>query len=83
MIAGYEAMNIIRKGQIRWLSKGDVLGQKRFIERLLGSRLNYNTGPAYPQLYSTRGTTNATLPTTVASSCFSSVSQRYGACSPV
>ena len=35
-IAGYEAMNIIRKGQIRWLPKGDVLGQKRFIERLLG-----------------------------------------------
>ena len=35
-IAGYEAMNINRKGQIRWLPKGDVLGQKRFIERLLG-----------------------------------------------
>ena len=25
-IAGYEAMNIIRKGQIRWLPKGDVVG---------------------------------------------------------
>jgi hypothetical protein len=35
-IAGYEAMNIIRKGQIRWLPKGEVLGQKRFIERLFG-----------------------------------------------
>ena len=35
-IAGYEAMNIIRKGQIRWLPKGDVLGQKRFIERIFG-----------------------------------------------
>lgn len=35
-IAGYEAMNIIRKGQIRWLPKGDVPGQRRFIERLLG-----------------------------------------------
>ena len=35
-IAGYEAMNIIRKGQIRWLSKGDVVGQKRFIERIFG-----------------------------------------------
>jgi transposase-like protein len=35
-IAGYEAMNIIRKGQIRWLPKGDVLGQKQFVERLLG-----------------------------------------------
>jgi IS6 family transposase len=35
-IAGYEAMNIIRKGQIRWLAKGDVVGQKRFIERIFG-----------------------------------------------
>ena len=35
-IAGYEAMNIIRKGQIRWLPKGDALGHKRFIERLFG-----------------------------------------------
>ena len=35
-IAGYEAMNIIRKGRIRWLSRTDVVGQKRFIERTLG-----------------------------------------------
>ena len=35
-IAGYEAMNIIRKGQIRWLPKGDIVGQTRFIERTLG-----------------------------------------------
>jgi transposase, IS6 family len=35
-IAGYEAMNIIRKGQIRWLSTGDIVGQVRFIERTLG-----------------------------------------------
>jgi transposase, IS6 family len=35
-IAGYEAMNIIRKGQIRWLPKGDAAGQKRFIERIFG-----------------------------------------------
>jgi IS6 family transposase len=35
-IAGYEAMNIIRKGQIRWLPKGDVVGQKRFIKRIFG-----------------------------------------------
>jgi transposase, IS6 family len=33
-IAGYEAMNIIRKGQIRWLPKGDIVGQKQFIDRL-------------------------------------------------
>jgi transposase, IS6 family len=35
-IAGYEPMNIIRKGQIRWLAKGDIVGQKRFIEQLFG-----------------------------------------------
>jgi transposase-like protein len=35
-IAGYEAMNVIRKGQIRWLPKGEVLSQKAFIERLFG-----------------------------------------------
>src|SRR5262249_20061518 len=36
-IAGYEAMNMIRKGQVRWLAKGDVIGQVRFIERTFGS----------------------------------------------
>ena len=35
-IAGYEAMNIIRKGQIRWVAKNDVVGQIRFIERMFG-----------------------------------------------
>ena len=35
-IEGYEAMNIIRKGQVRWLAKGDVVGQVRFIERAFG-----------------------------------------------
>jgi IS6 family transposase len=35
-IAGYEAMNIIRKGQIRWLPKDDIAGQKRFVERIFG-----------------------------------------------
>jgi IS6 family transposase len=35
-VAGYEAMNIIRKGQIRGLPKGDIVGQKRFIERIFG-----------------------------------------------
>ena len=35
-IAGYEAMNIIRKGQIRWVAKNDVVGQIRFIDRTFG-----------------------------------------------
>src|SRR6516165_10068731 len=35
-IAGYEAMNVIRKGQIRWLAKGDIAGQVRYIEQIFG-----------------------------------------------
>jgi transposase-like protein len=35
-VAGYEAMHAIRKGQIRWLPKGDVIGQVQFIQRILG-----------------------------------------------
>ena len=35
-VAGYEAMNMIRKGQIRWLPQDDVVGQKRFVERVFG-----------------------------------------------
>ena len=31
-IQGYEAMNMIRKGQVSWLAKEDV----RFIERIFG-----------------------------------------------
>jgi transposase-like protein len=33
-IQGYEAMNMIRKGQIRWISGDDVLRQIRFIKKL-------------------------------------------------
>ena len=35
-IDGYEAMNMIRKGQVRWLAKGDVMGQAKFVQRLFG-----------------------------------------------
>ena len=33
---GYEAMNINRKAQIRWLPNGDVFGQIEFINRAFG-----------------------------------------------
>jgi len=33
-IQGYEAMNMIRKGQIRWMSGNDVLRQISFIKKL-------------------------------------------------
>jgi hypothetical protein len=29
-------MNIIRKGQIRWLPRTNIVGQIRFVERILG-----------------------------------------------
>ena len=35
-IAGYESMHMIRKGQIRWLQKADVVGQNRFIHQIYG-----------------------------------------------
>jgi transposase-like protein len=35
-IEGYEAMHLIRKGQIRWLPKGDIVGQRQFIHTLFG-----------------------------------------------
>jgi transposase-like protein len=35
-IEGYEAMHAIRKCQIRWVGKGDVVGQRQFIHALFG-----------------------------------------------
>ena len=34
MIQGYEAMHMIRKGQVRWLRENDVQRQVQFIEKL-------------------------------------------------
>ena len=33
-IEGYEAMHAIRKGQIRWVGKGDAVGQRQFIHTI-------------------------------------------------
>lgn len=35
-ISGYEVIHMIRKGQVRWLPKGDVIGHVLFIRRTLG-----------------------------------------------
>ena len=35
-IEGYEAMHMIRKGQLRWLPKGDTVGQVRFVNHIFG-----------------------------------------------
>ncbi len=35
-ISGYEAMNMIRKGQIKNVERGDILGQINYINSLFG-----------------------------------------------
>ena len=35
-IQGYEAKHMIRKGQVRWLSKHDIATQVRFIQVIFG-----------------------------------------------
>ena len=37
-IQGYEAMHMIRKGQVRWLAKGDTAEQVRFVRYIFGLR---------------------------------------------
>ena len=37
-IQGYEAVHMIRKGQVSWLPKGDVVGLVLFINETLGLR---------------------------------------------
>ena len=35
-LQGIEAVNMIRKGRVRWLAKGDAVGQALFITELFG-----------------------------------------------
>ena len=35
-IQGIETVNMIRKGQVRWLPKDDIAGQVAFVSRLFG-----------------------------------------------
>ena len=35
-IEGYEAMHAIRKGQVRWVPKGDAIAQRQFIHTIFG-----------------------------------------------
>jgi hypothetical protein len=35
-LQGIEAVAMIRKGRVRWLAKGDAVGQARFIAELFG-----------------------------------------------
>jgi transposase-like protein len=35
-IEGYEAMHAIRKGQVRWVAKGDAVAQRLFIHAIFG-----------------------------------------------
>jgi transposase-like protein len=35
-IEGYEAMHAMRKGQVRWVTKDDPVGQRQFIHTIFG-----------------------------------------------
>jgi transposase, IS6 family len=35
-LQGIEAVHMIRKGRVRWVAKGDAMGQARFIAQLFG-----------------------------------------------
>ena len=35
-ISGYEAMHMIKKGQVKQVAKGDIFAQNKFIENLFG-----------------------------------------------
>jgi len=35
-LQGIEVMNMIRKGQVRWIAKGDIAGQAMFVEDIFG-----------------------------------------------
>jgi transposase, IS6 family len=35
-LEGIETVNMIRKGRVRWVAKGDVLAEARFIDKLFG-----------------------------------------------
>jgi IS6 family transposase len=39
-VGGYEAMNMIRKGQVEGIGKGDIQGQVRFVGPLQGCCMN-------------------------------------------
>ena len=36
IIAGYEAMHMIKKGQVKHAAKGDIFAQNKFIDHLFG-----------------------------------------------
>ena len=33
---GFEVMHMIRKGRVRWVAKGDMVAQMKFISRIFG-----------------------------------------------
>jgi transposase-like protein len=35
-IEGYEAMQAVRKGQVRWVAKGDPVARRQFIHTIFG-----------------------------------------------
>ena len=44
-LQGYEILHMIREGQVRWLTKGDVVGQAQFINGMFGVAGGLNNYP--------------------------------------
>jgi transposase-like protein len=44
-LQGIETVNMIRRGQVKWLPKNDIAGQAAFVDRLLGARSGVIVGP--------------------------------------
>jgi len=66
-IDGYEAMHVIRKGQIRWLAKGDVVGQRQFITPSSASLLDSPDGLHSNSEFTLAFATHPYRPTTTSS----------------
>ncbi len=48
-IQGYKAAHMIRKGQIRWLHKGDIAVRSRFVNPAFGLAANLTTSTTRAQ----------------------------------
>jgi transposase, IS6 family len=49
-IRGFEAMNMIRKGQIQGVDQGDVIGQISFLHQIFGRFVSYSSSGGFPAL---------------------------------
>jgi len=63
-------MNMIRKGQVRWIAKGDIAAQAMFVEAFSVSPVDYPHGKLTPSTLSASYCNTTLLP----------LPRRYGHC---